>query len=137
MARVKRGVTAHAKHKKVLAQTKGHYGANNRLYKRAHESMMRSLAYAYRDRRNRKRDFRRLWIVRINAASRLNGMSYSTLINGLNKAGITLDRKSLSEMAISFYMDSKRVKNDLIKSELGVTLRYPTYREGLKALLNE
>lgn len=100
MARVKRGVTAHAKHKKVLAQTKGHYGANNRLYKRAHESMMRSLAYAYRDRRNRKRDFRRLWIVRINAASRLNGMSYSTLINGLNKAGVKVDRKMLADLAV-------------------------------------
>ncbi len=71
MARVKRGVTAHKRHKKVLAQVKGHYGTNNRLYKRAHESLMRSLAYAYRDRRTRKRDFRRLWIIRINAASRL------------------------------------------------------------------
>jgi len=100
MARVKRGVTAHAKHKKVLAQTKGHYGANNRLYKRAHESMMRSLAYAYRDRRNRKRDFRRLWIVRINAAARLNGMSYSRLMYGLRQANVALDRKVLADIAV-------------------------------------
>ena len=100
MARVKRGVTAHAKHKKVLAQTKGHYGANNRLFKRAHESMMRSLAYAYRDRRNRKRDFRRLWITRINAAARLNGVSYSRLMGALKTAGVTLDRKILSDLAV-------------------------------------
>ena len=100
MARVKRGVTAHARHKKVLAQTKGFYSANNRLYKRAHEAMMHSLAYAYRDRRNRKRDFRRLWIVRINAASRLNGLSYSMLINGLTQAGVKVDRKMLADLAV-------------------------------------
>ena len=87
MARVKRGVTAHKRHKKVLAQVKGHYSTNNRLYKRAHESLMHALAYAYRDRRNRKRDMRRLWIIRINAASRLNGLPYSKLINGLSLAG--------------------------------------------------
>lgn len=101
MARVKRGVTAHAKHKKVLAQTKGHYGANNRLYKRAHESMMRSLAYAYRDRRNRKRDFRRLWIVRINAGARALGISYSKLTAKLRLAGIGLDRKILADLALN------------------------------------
>lgn len=100
MARVKRGVTAHRRHKKVLAQTKGHYGTNNRLYKRAHESLMRSLAYAYRDRRTRKRDMRRLWIIRINAASRLNGLTYSTFINGLNLAGVKVDRKMLADLAV-------------------------------------
>jgi large subunit ribosomal protein L20 len=100
MARVKRGVTAHRRHKKVLAQVKGHYSTNNRLYKRAHESMMRALRYAYRDRRNRKRDFRRLWIIRINAAARLNGITYSRLIQGLNRAGVALDRKMLADLAV-------------------------------------
>jgi large subunit ribosomal protein L20 len=100
MARVKRGVTAHKRHKKVLAQVKGHYSTNNRLYKRAHESLMHALAYAYRDRRNRKRDFRRLWIIRINAASRLNGLSYSKLINGLSLAGVAVDRKMLADLAV-------------------------------------
>ena len=100
MARVKRGVAAHKRHKKVLAQVKGHYSTNSRLYKRAHESMMRALAYAYRDRRNRKRDFRRLWIVRINAAARLNGLTYSRLVQGLNLAGVALDRKMLADLAV-------------------------------------
>ena len=100
MARVKRGVTAHKRHKKVLEQVKGHYSSNHRLYKRAHESLMRSLAYAYRDRRNRKRDFRRLWIIRINAASRLNGLPYSKLVNGLNLAGVAVDRKMLADLAV-------------------------------------
>ena len=100
MARVKRGVTAHKRHKKVLAQVKGHYSTNHRLYKRAHESLMRSLAYAYRDRRTRKRDMRRLWIIRINAASRLNGLPYSKLVNGLTLAGVAVDRKMLADLAV-------------------------------------
>lgn len=100
MARVKRGVTAHRRHKKVLAQVKGHYSTNNRLYKRAHESMMHALQYAYRDRRNRKRNFRRLWIIRINAAARLNGVTYSRLIQGLTLAGVGLDRKMLADLAV-------------------------------------
>jgi large subunit ribosomal protein L20 len=100
MARVKRGVTAHKRHKKVLAQVKGHYSTNHRLYKRAHESLMRSLAYAYRDRRVRKRDMRRLWIIRINAASRLNGLPYSKLVNGLALAGVAVDRKMLADLAV-------------------------------------
>jgi large subunit ribosomal protein L20 len=100
MARVKRGVTSHKRHKKVLAQVKGHYGTNNRLYKRANESLMRSLAYAYRDRRTRKRDFRRLWIIRINAASRLNGLTYGNLIHGLTLAGVAVDRKMLADLAV-------------------------------------
>ncbi len=100
MARVKRGVAAHRRHKKVLAQVKGHRATNNRLYKRAHESMMRSLAYAYRDRKNRKRAFRQLWIIRINAAVRARGLRYSEFIAGLTRANVELDRKMLSEMAI-------------------------------------
>jgi large subunit ribosomal protein L20 len=100
MARVKRGVTAHRRHKKVLAQVKGHRATNNRLYKRAHESLMRALAYAYRDRRNRKREMRRLWIIRINAASRLNGLPYSRLIQGLTLAGVAVDRKIMADLAV-------------------------------------
>jgi len=100
MARIKRGLAAHRRHRKVLLQVKGHRGTRNRLYKRAHESMMRSLQYAYRDRRVRKREMRRLWIQRINAASRLNGLSYSRLIQGLNLAGVTVDRKIMADLAV-------------------------------------
>ena len=100
MARVKRGVAAHRRHKAVLAEVKGHRCTNNRLYKRAHESMMKSWAYAYRDRRNRKRDMRRLWIQRINAASRMNGLQYSRLIHGLNLAGVEVDRKMMADLAV-------------------------------------
>jgi large subunit ribosomal protein L20 len=100
MARVKRGVTSHRRHKKLFAQVKGHYQTNRRLTKRAHESLMRSLAYAYRDRRARKRDFRRLWIIRINAASRLNGLPYSRFIQGLTLAGVKIDRKMLADLAV-------------------------------------
>jgi len=100
MARVKRGVAAHKRHKKVLSQVKGHYSTNNRLYKRAHESLMHALQYAYRDRRNRKRDFRRLWIIRINAAARLNGINYSRFIEGLKIAGVKIDRKMLADLAV-------------------------------------
>ncbi len=100
MARVKRGVAAHRKHKRVLAQVKGHYGTNNRLYKRAHESLMRALAYAYRDRKNRKRAFRQLWIIRINAAARMNGIQYSRMIQGLKAANVSIDRKMLADLAV-------------------------------------
>ncbi|MGH2559847.1 MAG: 50S ribosomal protein L20 [Thermomicrobiales bacterium] len=100
MARVKRGVVTHRRHKRVLAQVKGHYGTNNRLFKRAHESLMRSLAFAYRDRRTRKRDFRRLWIIRINAASRMHGLPYSRLMQGLKLAGVQVDRKMLADLAV-------------------------------------
>lgn len=101
MPRVKRGVTAHARHKKVLSLTEGHKGTKRSLYRRAHESMMKSLFYAYRDRRDRKRDMRRLWIVRINAGARQNGLSYARLMNGLKKAGVTIDRKILAELAVN------------------------------------
>src|ERR671939_1396269 len=100
MSRVKRGVTAHRRHKKILALSKGYRGALHRLYKTANEAVMHALAYAYRDRRTRKRDFRSLWIQRINAAARQNGMSYSQFIHGLQSAGVTLDRKSLAELAV-------------------------------------
>ena len=88
MSRVKRGVTAHRRHKKILALTKGHHGQRHRLIKRANESMMHALRYNYVDRRDRKGDFRELWIMRINAASRLHGLSYSRLIHGLKLAGV-------------------------------------------------
>lgn len=100
MARVKRGVAAHRRHKTVLANVKGHRGTRNRLYKRAHESLMKSWAYAYRDRRNRKREMRKLWIQRINAASRMNGLQYSKLIHGLNLAGVEVDRKMMADLAV-------------------------------------
>ena len=101
MPRVTKSVTAKAKHKKVLSATKGHYGARSRLYKTAKQSNIKALQYAFRDRKNRKREFRALWIARINAASRALGVSYSVLINGLSKSNILLDRKILSDLAIN------------------------------------
>ncbi len=100
MPRVKRGVTAKARHRKVLKQAKGYRGARSRLYKVAKQAVDKAGQYAYRDRRQRKRQFRALWIVRINAAARDNGLSYSRFIAGLNKAAITLDRKVLADMAV-------------------------------------
>ena len=99
--RVKSGPKTHRRHKKVLAITKGQRGSKHRLFKRANEAMMKSLEYAYRDRRNRKRDFRRLWITRINAATRQNDMSYSKFMYGLKKAGVELDRKILADIAMN------------------------------------
>ena len=101
MPRVTKSVTAKAKHKKVLRATKGHYGARSRLFKTAKQSNIKSLQYAFRDRKNRKRAFRSLWIARINAGSRALGVSYSVLVNGLNKSNILLDRKILSDLAIN------------------------------------
>jgi len=100
MARVKRGVTAKARHKKVLDQAKGYYGARRSVYRVAKQAVIKAAQYAYRDRKNRKREFRRLWIVRINAAARLNGLSYSRLIAGLEKASIEIDRKVLADLAV-------------------------------------
>jgi large subunit ribosomal protein L20 len=100
MARVKGGPQGHLRHKKVLKITKGQRGAKNRLFKRANEAMLKSLWYATRDRRVRKRDMRKLWIARINAAARLNGTTYSKLVAALKKANIVLNRKMLSDMAI-------------------------------------
>ena len=101
MPRVKRGVTAKARHKKVLKQAKGYYGARSRTYKVARQAVFKAGQYAYRDRRQKKRQFRSLWIVRINAAAKANGLSYSRLIDGLNKAGIELDRKVLADLAMN------------------------------------
>ena len=100
MARVKRGVTSHAKHKKVLEQAKGYWGLKNSSYRYAKEQVEHSLVYAYRDRKNRKRVLRRLWIVRINAAARANGLSYNQFVAGCRKAGIELDRKVLADLAV-------------------------------------
>jgi large subunit ribosomal protein L20 len=101
MPRVTKSVTAKAKHKKVLSATKGHYGARSRLFRTAKQSNIKSLQYAFRDRKNRKRAFRSLWISRINAGSRSFGVSYSILMNGLIKNNIAINRKILSELAIS------------------------------------
>ncbi len=101
MSRVKKGVTAHRRHKKVLTITKGHRASNHSLYKRANESMMHSLRYAYIHRRDRKGDMRKLWITRINAASRAYGVTYSQLMNGLKASGIEVNRKMLAEMAVN------------------------------------
>jgi large subunit ribosomal protein L20 len=100
MPRVTKSVTAKAKHKKVLSATKGHYGARSRLFRTAKQSNIKSLQYAFRDRKNRKRNFRALWISRINAASRALGISYSKLINGMTTNNIIIDRKILSDIAI-------------------------------------
>ena len=100
MSRVKRGVTAHRRHKKILGLTKGHHGQRHRLIKRANESMLHALRYNYVDRKDRKSDFRELWIMRINAAARQHDMSYSVFINGLHAAGIEIDRKVLADLAV-------------------------------------
>lgn len=101
MPRVKRGVPAHQRHKKVLKLTKGQFGTRSKLFRRANEGLLKSLFYAYRDRRDRKRDMRSLWIVRINAAARQNGLTYSDLIRGLDAAGVDVNRKVMADMAIT------------------------------------
>jgi large subunit ribosomal protein L20 len=100
MPRVKRGVQARARHKKVLKQAKGYYGARSRVYRVAVQAVTKAGQYAYRDRRQRKRQFRQLWIARINAAARVNGLSYSKFINGLKKAAVEIDRKILADIAV-------------------------------------
>lgn len=101
MPRVKSGVVSHRRMRKVLKRAKGFYGGKHRLYRSAKEALMRSGRYAYRDRKVRKRDFRSLWITRINAAARIHGLTYSQLINGLKKANITVDRKILADLAVN------------------------------------
>lgn len=101
MARVKGAMRTRAKHKKILKLAKGYFGGKSKLFRIANQAVMKSLVYAYRDRKAKKRDFRTLWIARINAAARTNGISYSRLMNGLKKAGITLNRKVLADMAIN------------------------------------
>ena len=100
MARVKRGVVAKARHKKVLKQAKGYYGARRKVYRVAKQAVIKAGQYSYRDRRQRKRQFRRLWIIRINAAARQFGLSYSRVMDGRNKAGIEVDRKVLADLAV-------------------------------------
>ena len=112
MTRVKGGTISRARHKKVLKKAKGYFGSKHKLYRTAHEQVMHAGMYAYRDRRNRKRDFRKLWITRINAACRQNDISYSRFINGLSKAGIEINRKMLSEIAI----DDPKVFANLVKT---------------------
>tara|TARA_B000000475_G_scaffold257421_1_gene238651 strand:+ start:327 stop:674 length:348 start_codon:yes stop_codon:yes gene_type:complete len=109
MPRVTKSVTAKARHKKILSSTKGHYGARSRLYKTAKQSNIKSLQYAFRDRKNKKRSFRSLWIARINAGSRNIGVSYSNLINGLSNKNILIDRKILSDLAVNDNKTFKKV----------------------------
>lgn len=117
MARVKRGVTAHRKHKKILKQAKGYYGARSRVYRVAKQAVIKASQYAYRDRKQRKRQFRALWIVRINAAARICGLSYSRFIDGLHKASIMIDRKILADLAVhdekAFSAIAEKVKTAL------------------------
>lgn len=101
MARVKRGVAAHRRHKKVLALTKGHRATRHKLYVRAHQSMLKALSYAYRHRRERKGDMRRLWITRVNAASRAQGLNYSDFIHGLEQSAIEINLKMLADIAVT------------------------------------
>ena len=121
MPRVKTGTITRARHKKVMKQAKGYFGSKHRLYKSAKEQVMHSLSYAYRDRRQKKRDFRKLWITRINAACRLNNISYSKFINGLSKAGVTINRKMLSELAIdnpASFTDLVSIANDALNGKV-------------------
>ena len=117
MARVKRGVQANRRHKKVLARAKGYYGARSRVFRVAVQAVTKAGQYAYRDRRNKKRSFRRLWIARINAGARLNGLSYSRMINGLKKASIEIDRRVLADIAMhdaqSFTASAEKAKQAL------------------------
>ena len=115
MPRVTKSVTAKAKHKKVLSATKGHYGARSRLYKTAKQSNIKALQYAFRDRKNKKREFRTLWIARISAGSRAIGISYSVLINGLSKSNILLDRKILSDLAINDVSTFEKIVKTAVK----------------------
>jgi len=115
MPRVTKSVTAKAKHKKVLSATKGHYGARSRLFRTAKQSNIKSLQYAFRDRKNRKRAFRSLWIARINAASRALNISYSKLINGMTKKDILIDRKILSDIAINDPITFEKIVESAVK----------------------
>src|SRR3982751_5852263 len=118
MPRVKRGVTARARHKKVIDQAKGYRGRRNAVYNIAKEAVMKAGQYAYRDRRQRKREFRALWIARINAAARELGMSYSVLMNGLKKASIEVDRKVLADLAVMDKLAFAKIANEA-KAKIG------------------
>ena len=118
MARVKKGVNAHKRHKKILKQAKGFYGRRKNTFRAANPAVMRSLRSAYVGRKNKKREYRRLWIARINAASRSNGLSYSKLMNGLKKAGVEVNRKILAELAVN---DSKAFASLVQKAKAALT----------------
>jgi large subunit ribosomal protein L20 len=118
MARVKKGVTAHRRHKKVLKLARGYYGARSKLYRTANEAVLHALWYSYAHRRKRKGDFRRLWIARINAAARQSGMSYSRFINGLKRAGVTVNRKVLADLAVK---DVKAFGQLVVKARQSLT----------------
>ncbi|MEW8959737.1 50S ribosomal protein L20 [Moorella humiferrea] len=119
MSRVKRGVTKHQRHKKILKLAKGYFGAKSKLFRPANEQVIKSLAYAYAHRRQRKGDFRKLWIARINAAARMQGLTYSRLINGLKKAGVEINRKMLADMAVNDIAAFNRLV-DMAKEKLGL-----------------
>lgn len=139
MPRVKGGTISRARHKKVLKQAKGYFGSKHRLYRTANEQVMHSLKYAYRDRKQNKREFRKLWITRINAACRENGMSYSKFINGLTKANVQINRKMLSEIAIdnpkafselvSVAKDALEGKTTVVKAKKDTTEKKTTSKE--------
>jgi large subunit ribosomal protein L20 len=116
MTRVTKGVEAHRKHKKILKQAKGYHGARSRSFRLAKQAVIKSQQYAYRDRKQKKRDFRRLWIARINAAARNHGINYSQLINGIRKAGIEIDRKMLSDLAVYNKKDFTQIVNKARKA---------------------
>ncbi len=118
MPRSRPKVYAHRRHKKVLKFTKGQFGSRHRLFRRANEAMLKSLFYAYRDRRNRKRNFRSLWITRVNAAARLNGLNYSNFIHGLKKANVQIDRKVLAHLAVHDLATFGKLA-DLAKTQAG------------------
>ncbi len=132
MARVKGGTISRARHKKVLKQAKGYFGSKHRLYRTAHEQVMHSGKYAYRDRKNKKRDFRKLWITRINAACRMNDISYSKFINGLTKANILINRKMLSELAIDNekgFAELVKVAKDALEGKVAKTVAKKEVKE--------
>ena len=135
MTRVKGGTISRARHKKALKQAKGYFGSKHKLYKTAKEQVRHSLMYAYRDRRNKKRDFRKLWITRINAACRQNEMSYSRFINGLSKAGIEINRKMLSEIAIDdpkAFTALVKVAKDALEGKTIKEVKVETKKETVK-----
>ncbi len=117
MARVKRGMTKHRRHKKILKLAKGYRGAKSKLFRPANEQVLKSLAYAYAHRKDKKGDFRKLWIARINAAARMNGISYSRMINGLKKAGVAVNRKMLAELAVKDLAAFKQLA-DMAKAQI-------------------
>ena len=135
MARVKTGSVTKQRHKKILKRAKGYFGSKHRLYKTAKEQLMHSGVYAYRDRRQKKRDFRKLWITRINAECRVNNISYSKFINGLNKAGIIINRKMLSEMAIEdkkAFANLVKVAKDALDGKMPKEAKVETKKEEAK-----